>query len=583
MYSIKNGLETCSDLETAEAFNRFYESVFTIDNGHDPGGDTSCFKQPEEGFNDFMFNPEDVFNVLNSLVAAKASGPDEVDSALLKNCAEELKHPLYKLFRKSLDTSKIPTQWKRADISPIHKKGPGNIMNNYRPVNLTSNVSKAFESIFGDKLFNYLYLNSLISNEQHGFVKGRNCQTNILLCKEDWTRALDEDDSIDVIYFDYEKAFDKVNHRLLLKKLEWYGVGGKALEWIKQFLTDRTQRVKIGNSKSGWRSVLSSVVQGSVLGVKLFVTYINDLPHTCIKRTIGSPSADESLNDPKVKLLADDTKAYIRIRKGKEDEDSLCLQKVVDEIISWTDTWQMKIHPDKTKVLHIGPDNPRHVYKINNIQISQTELQRDIGFQIPENLSTSDHIQNSRAKALREIGIIRRTFNYLDKNSFKILFNQKVRTHLEWGSAACPPQTKAEALALDRVQNKATYLVKNLQGLSSEERREKLGLFQLEYRRLRGDLIEVYKIVHGFTNIDYNLLWEVRDSRNGPTLVKDQIGPTRVGHGRKLRESFFSYRVIKPWNWLTKDLKTAPSIDAFKRGLDALMDTDRWRELMQQL
>ena len=197
---------------------------------------------------------------------------------------------------------------------------------------------------------------------------------------------MDEDDSIDVIYFDYEKAFDKVNHRLLLKKLEWYGVGGKALEWIKQFLTDRTQRVKIGNSKSGWRSVLSSVVQGSVLGVKLFVTYINDLPHTCIKRTIGSPSADESLNDPKVKLLADDTKAYIRIRKGKEDEDSLCLQKVVDEIISWADTWQMKIHPDKTKVLHIGPDNPRHVYKINNIQISQTELQRHIGFLIPENL-----------------------------------------------------------------------------------------------------------------------------------------------------------------------------------------------------
>ena len=115
-----------------------------------------------------------------------------MDTAFLKNCAEELKFPLFSLFRKSLDTSTIPEEWRQADISPIHKKGPNNIMNNYRPVNLTSQVSKAFESIFSERLMTHLYSNLLISQEQHGFVKGRNCQTNILSCLEDWTRAVDK-------------------------------------------------------------------------------------------------------------------------------------------------------------------------------------------------------------------------------------------------------------------------------------------------------------------------------------------------------------------------------------------------------
>ena len=449
-------------------------------------------------------------------------------------------------------------------------------------------MSKAFESIFSERLMTHLYSNLLISQEQHGFVKGRNCQTNILSCLEDWTKAVDENDSVDVIYFDYEKAFDKVSHSLLLEKLKWYGIEGKTFDWIKSFLMDRVQRVKIGNAKSTWRAVLSSVVQGSVLGVNLFVVYINDLPANCLlpKHPNVSSSAsgyDDVRNGTKIKLLADDTKAYQRIRKGREAEDTAALQETVDKIQEWAEMWQMKIHPDKTKVLHIGSNNPRHTYMINETEIESCEVQRDIGFMIHESLSTSHHVQNARSRALMEIGIMRRTFDYIDRRSFNILYNQKIRTHLEWGAIACPPITKSESFVLERVQDKATHLVNNLRSLNSDERRENLGLFHVSYRRLRGDLIEVYKLLTKRTKMDHGQFWEVRDSRTGPMLVKDQLGPTCTGQGRKQRRNFFAYRVIKPWNWLPKELKIAPSINSFKNGLDNLMKTERWKKFVQQL
>jgi hypothetical protein len=128
-----------------------------------------------------------------------------------------------------------------------------------------------------------------ISPEQHGYVKGRSCQSNMLSCMENWTRAVDEDDSVGIIYFDYEKAFEKVPHRLLLKKLKWYGIDGKVWEWPWESITRRVRRVKIKNAKSLWRSVLSSVVQGSVLGVRLFVMYINNLPVRCQNKPKTSP------------------------------------------------------------------------------------------------------------------------------------------------------------------------------------------------------------------------------------------------------------------------------------------------------
>ena len=147
-----------------------------------------------------------------------------------------------------------------------------------------------------------------------------------------------------------------------------------------------------------------------------------------------------------------------------------------------------------------------------------------------------------------------------------MLYNQRVRPHLDYGMAVCPPSTSADAKLLEAVQSKATSLVQGLRHLNSDERRKKLGLMKLEDRRERGDLIEVFKILKGHTKIDPTLFWEVRDARNGIRLVKE-----RAPSGRRQRQTFFSYRVIQKWNLLPVELKTAPSLDSFKNRLDDLI------------
>ena len=317
---------------------------------------------------------------------------------------------------------------------------------------------------------------------------------------------------------------------------------------------DWKQRVVVGSAKSSWLEVVSGTTQGTVLGFLLFLVFINDLPRKC-------SSEDESL----IMLLADDTKTYQEIDGGleKQEENHKELQKRVDSIARWAKEWRMEINPGKSKVMHLGRSNPGLPYSINGTEIKAVTTEKDIGFWVTSDLSTSTHVHKARAKALGEIARIKRNFSYIDKKAFCLLYNQRVRPHLDFGMTACPPDSAAESKLLERVQAKATALVIGMRGLNSEERRRKLGLMTLEERRERGDLIEVFKILKGLTKIDPKEFWEVREARNGARLVKEL-----ASNGRRQRQAFFSYRVVQKWNLLPVELKTAPSLAVFKNRLD---------------
>ena len=417
---------------------------------------------------------------------------------------------------------------------------------------LTSAVCKVLEKIICSAIMSFLTRNNLITPQQHGFLRGRSCQTNILLCLEKWTEILDEGMSVDVAYFDYAKAFDKVSHRLLKLKLRSYGIGGNLLGWIEAWLGERKQRVVVGDAKSPWLDVVSGTTQGTVLGFLLFLIFINDLPEKCGEE-------DKSL----IMLLADDTKTYQKIDKDRQLECRNELQSRVDNIARWAEEWKMEINPSKSKIMHLGINNPGFTYSVNGTEIKAVTEEKDIGFWITDDLSTKTHVHKARCRALGEISRIRRNFSYVDKRAFCVLYNQRVRPHLDYGMTACPPESAAEAKLLERVQGKATALVHGMKGLNAEERRKKLGLMTLEQRRERGDLIEVYKILKGLTRINPEEFWEVRDARNGARLVKEL-----ASRGKKQRHSFFSYRIIQRWNLLPTNVKMAPSLETFKKRLD---------------
>ena len=240
-------------------------------------------------------------------------------------------------------------------------------------------VCKIFEKVVKNKLCNHLLENDLLSEHQFGFVPGRSCVTQLLVTIQEWMKNLDEGLVTDVAYMDFRKAFDAVPHKRLIYKLQKYGIDGNLLLWIKDFLSQRTQYVKVNDSKSDVLPVISGVPQGSVLGPMLFVYYINDLPNSCAVNC---------------KIFADDTKAFTQIRN---DNDILLLQNSIDSMFTWTQTWQLNFNAAKCKILHIGEKNPHHTYYIGQGNergpLETTNLEKDLGVLVDSNLNFEEHIQ----------------------------------------------------------------------------------------------------------------------------------------------------------------------------------------------
>ena len=278
---------------------KYFNSVYTpIGNEEMP----QMNEMYEYELNNVHIRKEDIQARLEKLNVNKSCGPDNIHPFVLQKTAVATSIPLELIFKMSLELGECPSDWRSANVTPIHKKGDRTDPGNYRPVSLTSQVCKVLESIIRKHLLEHLTRNKILRDEQHGFREGRSCLSNLLELMEDWTKIIDEGDGIDVAYLDFRKAFDLVSHKHLIYKMSKYGVKDQVLRWVEAFLQNRTQRVVVCGEKSEELCVTSGVPQGSVLGPILFLIFINDLPLGII-----SP----------VSLFADDSKVFSRITSEK--------------------------------------------------------------------------------------------------------------------------------------------------------------------------------------------------------------------------------------------------------------------------
>ena len=505
----------------------------------------------------YKLTPFEINRALKKLDTNKSIGYDGVSPRLLKECAESLSIPLSIIFARSLNTSTVPKAWKIANITPIYKGGIKTNPANYRPISLTSTTCRVFERIIKEHMMDFLMEHKLLSPHQHGFVKSKSCLTNLLETIDLITSGINAKKAVDVVYMDYAKAFDKVPHNRLIHKIERYGFHPSITKWLKAFTTCRKQRVVQGEEASDFVEVKSGVAQGSVLGPLLFLLYVNDLP--------------EKITFP-IKLYADDNKIIATM--DKPDSQSI-LQNDLNTMLEWSNTWLMDFNFSKCLVMHFGNNNQKFVYHLDsNTNLRTSEVERDLGILISNDLKWSNQVTFAANKAHKILTMIENTFHNLNINTLSLLYKALVRPHLDYCAQVYSPYLKKDIDTLENVQKRATKLVPQLTKLDYDARLAKLNLQPLKDRRVRGDLIEMYKIVNGHDIVNWQnpLCW------NSERTLENNQGSTGRHHKHRIireivpncqaRHNFLPNRVSQAWNRLNPTIVYQATPNSFKNALD---------------
>ena len=548
-----DGSFTESDAETAECFSEAFSSVFVSE----PYGPLpeKCFSSASEDIDDLpdtvSITEDDVCLQLEKLNIYKSMGPDNIHPKLLKSLAgsRAFVRSLTLLYNKCAEECKIPSIWKTANVVALHKKGSKKQALNYRPVSLTCILCKIYEQFVRTHILNIVE-DKIVSN-QHGFVDKKSCFSNLLETVDTIMNIIEDGSPVDVFYFDFCKAFDSVPHYRLITKLENYGVTGPMLNIVKDFLSDRTMRTMVRGSYSKHYNVVSGVPQGSVLGPSLFVLFINDLPNGLNNETM---------------LFADDLKLICCA------DDISGIKEDLKNLQEWEDIWLLKFNPTKCKVMHLDINcNSKESFMLDGVVLEEVNSETDLGVCVSSDLNWRENIYSCIKEANRMIAWITRTVinksKYVMLNIYKTLIRPKLEYCVQlWSPRACHGNWSI-ILDLESVQRRFTRMINEIGTLSYSKRLGELKLTTLAERRLRGDLIETFKIVNGL--VDYGQ-YVFRLSRSGSNIISKSLNDGDVDSGvKKLRYQFIAERVKPFWNNLPIHVKNSSNVDMFKANLES--------------
>ena len=547
--------------EMAELLSMQYSSVFSTPFSEPLNPDETFKQTAASNLMDFSFNQEDIIKSIDDISANAAAGPDGFPAVFLKKCKLELALPLYNMWRQYLDLGITPSSSRTSHIVPIHKGDSTAKAANYRPVALTSHLVKLFEKIVRARIVSYLEHNDLLNETQHGFRAGRSCLSQLIAHYDRILSLLDEGKNVDVIYLDFAKAFDKLDFNITLNKLSLLGINGKVGKWLHSFLTDRTQSVVVNGEKSDPAPVLSGVPQGSVIGPLLFLVLIGDI--------------DKDVSNAFLSSFADDT----RIGHGiASQEDARLLQEDLKQVYMWAEQNNMRFNSIKFELLRYGKnsnlkDSTEYVSNTGEI-INAKESVKDLGVTMSSNANFKEHIGKVIDTVKELTAWILRSFRSRSPILMMQLWKSIVIPRLDYCSQLWNPHYVGQIQELEQLQRHFVKRIAGYQDMDYHTALKRLGLYSLQRRRERYQVIYLWSIIEGkvpnipaTNNTDLIRVHTSIESRNGRTIY---IQPLKTGRYQTLRFNSLPFHGARLFNAMNKNVRNATQLskDAFKNVLD---------------
>lgn len=481
------------EAQAAEVFAQFFSSMFLCDspilNPNKILSTTGALRQLDSAYiNIFKLNHHDIQRSICKMKTDGSPGPDGIPPSILEMFKDKLVIPMCHIINTAIHTGEYPDQWKMSRVTPVPKSNCKLSVEDYRPIAVLSAPAKLFERVVHDAI--YSQVNIHLCNEQHGFRKGRSVETNLLTTVEYISKSMDYGCEVDVVYFDFRKAFDRVDNDILLGKLKTLGFAPRLLHLFSNYLRDRQQYVRYGSYVSQPYHTRSGVSQGSILGPLLFLIMMNDLVQV--------------IKNAKCIMYADDLKLAFEIKK---ESDCRLLQNDVESVFEWSKQNKMLFNNEKCCVMTFGRklSKIRYRYTLGNDRLTRVESTKDLGVMFDSRLTFHDHIIFLVKESFRRLGfVLRNCRDFRNSLTIKLLYYALVRSKLEAGCCVWHPYESTYTLMLEKVQKTfLRYLYKRIYTYypylyPTSFLLGSLGLNSLRARREKDQILTGMKIIRGY-------------------------------------------------------------------------------------